>query len=408
MPADKRKSMWLFAALCVVCVTATGGYVWQTRGEAMEVTRELPPMAGSPLLELAAEAPVTAVAEAPPAAEPTETAPEQPEVVPAPAAPAAPAPTPAAMPAAAPTPAATPVPAATPLFLLRHTGVDKSYGRLAAESGSGETATREATPLTCERVHFAAGRGVCLEARRGAVTTYSAILFDAAFKPAATLPLTGIPSRTRVSSDGRYAAFTVFVSGHSYGSGGFSTATQIIDAANGAPVVANLEQMEVWSGGARWQEVDFNFWGVTFTRDSNRFYATLGTGGRAYLVQGDIAANKLTVIKEGIECPSISPDNTRVAFKKRVPGTGLAKWRIAVLDLATLTETLAAEDRFVDEQLVWLDDQRILYTQASESAASRAVTDVWVVPADGSGTPSLLLREAASPTPLRAGNSVTE
>ncbi len=400
MAADKRKSMWLFAALCFACVTATAGYVWQTRGEAMEVTRELPPMAASPLLEVVPETAVTAAPDPAPAVAPAAVVPaavvpaavepEQPSIVPPPPVPAPPA------------------PAAAPLFLVRHTGVDKSYGRLAAESGSGEAATREATPLTCERVHFAAGRGVCLEARRGAVTTYSAILFDAAFKPTATLPLTGIPSRTRVSPDGRYAAFTVFVSGHSYGSGGFSTETQIIDAATGAPVVANLEQMEVWSAGARWQEVDFNFWGVTFARDSNRFYATLGTGGLAYLVQGDIAANKLTVVKEGIECPSLSPDNTRLAFKKRVPGTGLAKWRIAVLDLTTLTETLVAEDRFVDEQLVWLDNERILYTQASESAASRAVTDVWVVPADGSGAPSLLLREAASPTPVRAGTAVTE
>ena len=79
-----------------------------------------------------------------------------------------------------------------------------------------------------------------------------------------------------------------------------------------------------------------------------------------------------------------------------------------LLDIATLSETLVAEDRFVDEQLVWLDDEHILYTQASESAASRVVTDVWVVPADGSGSPSLLLREAASPTPLRLERSVTE
>jgi hypothetical protein len=26
---------------------------------------------------------------------------------------------------------------------------------------------------------------------------------------------------------------------------------------------------------------DFTFWGVTFTRDGNAFYASLGTGGRS-------------------------------------------------------------------------------------------------------------------------------
>ena len=393
-PADKRKSIRLFAALCVVCVTVIAGYIWQTSGDAAEIADEgLPPIAASPILDLAMAPPAPLLPGDPvpvtaPMRETLETA--RPEV-------AAPAATPAPPPAAS-----------APLFLVRHTGIDKSYGRLAAESGSGEVATRQATELNCERVHFAAGRGVCLDARRGAITTYAAILFDARFKPTATLPLPGIPSRTRVSPDGRYAAFTVFISGHSYGLTGFSTHTQIVNSVTGAPVVDNLEQMEVWSNGSRWQEADFNFWGVTFAHDPNRFYATLGTGGLAYLVQGDIAANRLTVVKEGIECPSLSPDNTRLAFKKRVPGTGLAKWRIAVLDLATLTESLVAEERYVDEQLEWLDDGHILYTQAAENATSRAVTDVWVVPSDGSGAGALLLHEAASPTPVRASHRPTE
>ena len=392
-PADKRKSIRLFAALCVVCATATAGYILQTGGDAADVSGErLPAIATSPMLDLAPEPPAAPGTSDPVtvAAVPEKTDTERLSV-----------PARAAVPAAA-------AAASAPLFLVRHTGIDRSYGRLAAEFGRGAAATRQETPLNCERVHFAAGRGVCLDARRGAITTYAAILFDARFQPTATLPLSGIPSRTRVSPDGRYAAFTVFISGHSYGATGFSTETQIVESVTGAPVVANLEQMEVWSNGSRWQEADFNFWGVTFAHDPNRFYATLGTGGRAYLVQGDIAANRLTVVREGVECPSLSPDNTRLAFKKRVPGSGLAKWRIAVLDLATLTESLVAEERYVDEQLEWLDDGHILYTQAAEAATSRAVTDVWVIPSDGSGEPALLLHAAASPTPVRSANRTTE
>jgi hypothetical protein len=393
----KQKPVWLFLALVVACTVLTAGYIWQTGGRAAEVRDEaLPEMSSSPIPEL----------EAPPEAEPapqpeplTDPEPEDSVAVPSEV-------VPVTMPVAAPAARAVEpaAPAVAPLFLLRHTGTDKSYGRLAAESADG----REATPLNCERVYFAAGRGICLDARRGAITTYSAVLFDARFQQSATLPLPGIPSRARVSPDGRYAAFTVFVSGHSYDSAGFSTHTSIIDSVTGTPVVANLEQMEVWSSGSRIQAADFNFWGVTFARDSNRFYATLGTAGSTYLVEGNIAANRLTVIKDGIECPSLSPDNTRVAFKKRVPGTGLAKWRIAVLDLASLTESLVNEERYVDEQLVWLNDREILYTQASERALSRAVTDVWVVPADGTGQPKLLLHEAASPTPVRAATRATE
>jgi hypothetical protein len=406
-PANKQKPVWLFVALCVVCIALTVGYIWQTSGEAANAQGEaLPEMASSPILELErAPEPGAATTPTPEAAPEPEAVPRR---TPGFEASESPSPVPGgiallAKPVAVPAPLAaepaapTPAPAA-PLFLVRHTGTDKSYGRLAAETADG----REATQLNCERVYFAAGRGICLDARRGAITTYSAILFDAKFQPSATLQLPGIPSRTRISPDGRYAAFTVFVSGHSYDSAGFSTHTAIIDSVTGTAVIPNLEQMEVWSNGSRLQAADFNFWGVTFARDSNRFYATLGTGGVAYLVEGDIAANKATVIKAGIECPSLSPDNTRLAFKKRVPGAGLPKWRIAVLDLASLTESFVAEERYVDEQLVWLDDNRILYTQAAEGALSRVVTDVWVVPADGTGTPALLLKQAASPTPVRA------
>ena len=394
----KQKPVWLFVALLVTCTVLTAGYIWQTAGNAADVQgKALPEMASSPILELENEPHVEPAPEPEAAAEPEFEAPV--------AVPSEVAPVPKPIEAPVARAVEPPMPAsAAPLFLVRHTGTDKSYGRLATETAEG----REATPLNCERVYFAAGRGICLDARRGAITTYSAILFDARFQQSATLPLPGIPSRARISPDGRYAAFTVFVSGHSYDSAGFSTHTSIVDSVTGAPVVANLEQMEVWSNGSRLQAADFNFWGVTFMRDSSRFYATLGTGGVAYLIEGNLATNRLTVIKDGVECPSLSPDNTRVAFKKRVPGTGLPKWRIAVLDLATLTETLANEERYVDEQLVWLNDREILYTQAAEGALSRAVTDVWVVPADGTGQPKLLLHEAASPTPVRAAARATE
>jgi hypothetical protein len=397
-PAHKQKPIWLFLALFVACTVLTAGYIWQTAGDAAQAQNEpLPEMSSSTILALESQPQVDPAPAPEPAVAPEPAASVM--VAKAVAAPSQPAAVPVARVVQPPMPAS-----AAPLFLLRHTGTDKTYGRLAAESADG----REATPLNCERVYFAAGRGICLDARRGAITTYSAILFDARFQQSATLPLPGIPSRARVSPDGRYAAFTVFVSGHSYDSAGFSTHTSIIDSITGAPVVANLEQMEVWSNGSRIQAADFNFWGVTFTRDSSRFYATLGTAGSTYLVEGTIANNRLTVIKDGIECPSLSPDNTRVAFKKRVPGTGLPKWRIAVLDLASLTESLVNEERYVDEQLVWLNDKEILYTQASEGALSRAVTDVWVVPADGTGQPKLLLHEAASPTPVRAASRATE
>ncbi len=364
---------WLFALLCVASIGLSAAYTWTS-------------VASAPTLAPTSLPPATTGPRPPqPAGEPSfATVPEPARRHTKPAA------------------ASTHEPAA--YLLVRHTALDQSYGALAIDSLDGES-PRTATALHCDRVHFAAGRGVCLEAERGAVTTYAAVLFDSAFHVSARIPLAGPPSRTRVSPDGRLGATTVFLFGHSYVPTQFSTETRIFDAVTGAPVVNNLEQMEVWLDGARIQPADANFWGVTFAAGSNEFYATLGTGGHTYLVKGDIRANRVDVIRDGVECPSLSPDNTRIAFKKRVPGPGLAQWRLYVLDVATLAESPVAENRFIDEQVEWLDAAHILYTQPDATGHSAATNDVWMVAADGSGEPALLLREADTPTVMHPGKN---
>ena len=289
-------------------------------------------------------------------------------------------------------------------FLVRHTGLDRSHGFLAVETELPGRRTREATPLMCHRLHFAAGRGSCMVVERDFFTTYTAVLFDSAFRPRHRIPLNGIPSRTRVSPDGRHAAITVFVSGHSYADSLFSTETSIIDTDTGALVVANMEELQVTRDGQPFHSLDFNFWGVTFAADGDRFFATLGTGGVMYLVEGSLADRAMRVVTDGIECPALSPDETRVAFKKRMPGSARAHWRPHVLDLETLEETALAEDRSVDDQVEWLDDDSILYALPEE--AGSPIADVWMLPADGSGGPEVFLEQASSPTVLRGGASV--
>ncbi len=285
-------------------------------------------------------------------------------------------------------------------FLVRHTGLDRSHGFLAVETDVQGTRSREATPLTCHRLHFAAGYGSCLVVERQFFTTYTAVLFDAAFRPRHSIPLNGIPSRTRVSPDGRHAAITVFVSGHSYADSLFSTETTIVDTATGELLVADLEELPVVRDGQAFHSLDFNFWGVTFTADGDGFFATLGTGGTMFLVEGSLAARALRVVAEGVECPALSPDGTRVAFKKRLPGTAQAHWRPHVLDLETLEETALAEMRGVDDQIEWLDDGNILYALPEEPGSP--IAHVWVLPADGGGQPEIFLEEASSPTVLRS------
>jgi Tol biopolymer transport system component len=96
-----------------------------------------------------------------------------------------------------------------------------------------------------------------------------------------------------------------------------------------------------------------------------------------------------------VECPSLSPDGTRIAFKKR---TG-DRWRLTVLDLATMSEIPLAEKDDVDDQVEWLDNTRILYQKAD--GASQKQLSVFVVPADGSGEPKIFLQNATSPAVIR-------
>ena len=281
------------------------------------------------------------------------------------------------------------------IVLFRSTAMDDSYGKLALAPLDHVADRRIISTLSCDRVDYAAGRGVCLAAARGVLTTYAAIVFDHEFRPVFTLPLAGPPSRVRVSPDGTRAAVTVFVRGHSYG-GDFSTATSVIDLYRGEYVVPNFEQLTVWSDGERFEAVDRNFWGVTFRRDADTFYATVGSGGRTHLIEGTASARSAKLLRDDVECPSLSPDNTRVAFKRRVAGAvGPVRWRLSVLDLETLKDIALAETRSVDDQVAWLDDDRIMYALPDAESGS-AVTTTWVLDADGTGSPRVLVPEAYS------------
>jgi hypothetical protein len=279
---------------------------------------------------------------------------------------------------------------AKPLVVFQHVVRDDDYAHVAV-TGATRTGRRTITGLVCERIHFAAGRGLCLMPKRGLGVRYTAKVISSDFRVRDEITLGGLLSRARVSPDGRYGASTSFVNGHSYATqGAFSTQTTLIDLAGGT-ALANLEDFEVMRDGKRFDAIDHNFWGVTFAQDSNRLYATLSTQGKTYLVEGDVAARRLRVLHENVECPSLSPDETRVAYKKRIRrGT----WRLHVLDLGSGRETPLAETRSIDDQVEWLDDRRILY--------GTGAGDVWVVPADGAGSPAKYLAGALSPAVLRS------
>jgi hypothetical protein len=242
--------------------------------------------------------------------------------------------------------------------------------------------------LSCERVYFAGGRGLCLATAESGID-YEAKIVDSSLRPVHTVELAGLPSRARVSRDGRLGAMTVFVNGHAYlDAGGFSTATTIVDMRSGEDL-GNLESFEVINDGARIDAVDFNYWGVTFAANPDRFYATLRTGGHYYLVEGSVRRRSMRVLRDGVECPSLSPDGTRIAFKSRIGDED--RWRLKVLDLATLADHPVSERRPIDDQPEWLDDSTLVYSDG---------LDVFTVAADGSGSPRRVLRNATSPVAL--------
>jgi hypothetical protein len=247
--------------------------------------------------------------------------------------------------------------------------------------------------LSCERVYFAVGRGICMGVAPSGVD-YTAQVFNSKMETLNTIPLSGLPSRARVSADGRYGAMTVFVTGDSYleSSTAFSTRTYVVDMASGK-AIDQLEQFHVSKDGKPFEAVDFNFWGITFDpNDSDRFYATLATGDHHYLVEGSIKGREMKVLRDGVECPSLSPDGKQIAYKSRIGHSN--RWHLRVLDVATLKDHAVAEPRSIDDQAEWLDNNTLAYSDER---------NVYTVPADGSGEPGLLVRDATSPVRLPTG-----
>jgi hypothetical protein len=289
--------------------------------------------------------------------------------------------------------------AAVPHLAFRSTALGQGYGRVAVSPLSDPDGPRALTPASCDRLYARSAGALCLVAQRGLVTSYRVELLGPQWTPTKTAPLQGLPSRARMSPDGARTATTTFVYGDSYARAGqFSTRT-IVGRSTGEQI-ADIETFRLTVDGRAITAVDRNMWGVTFAGDGDTFYATAASGGKTWLTKGSISAKTLTALREDVECPSLSPDGNRIAFKKHgdLPA---GKWRLAVYDLTTGRETVLAEDRSVDDQVEWLDNTTVLYGLPRTSENGAPTADVWAVPADGSGKPAVLVHDAWSPAVVR-------
>ena len=162
------------------------------------------------------------------------------------------------------------------------------HGQLAIAAAGRPSAAPTPSALRCDRVYFAAGRGHLPGPRR---------LPGAATRPRSSAPTCAsahsLPGRPgyRAARGSRRTAATARSTTLRHrplvrGGGQFSTQTTIIDLAAGRGDRRPRAVHRRRATAGRSTAVDFNFWGVTFARDSDRFYATLATGGKTYLSQG--------------------------------------------------------------------------------------------------------------------------
>ncbi|MFJ6795429.1 TolB family protein [Streptomyces sp. NPDC091268] len=268
---------------------------------------------------------------------------------------------------------------------------DAATGRVARQDGAA--GPRTGGGPACDRFHTAGDRALCLRKLPGIPARTEALVLDRHLREIQRVVVPGIPNRARVSASGHLLSWTAFATGDSYATSAFSTRTSLLDLRTGY-LVKSMEEIPLTLDGVRYHAPDVNYWGVTFARDDNRFYATVSTRGRTHLVEGDLRGWSAKALRENAECPSLSPDDNRIAFKKKVSDDPSAPWRLYVLDLADLREDPLAEARSVDDQAAWLDGATLGYALPRADGHG---DDIWSVPADGTGEPRLVVSGGSSP-----------
>ena len=218
-------------------------------------------------------------------------------------------------------------------------------------------------------------------ARRACRTPTARSSLDAHLHERHRFPAAGIPTRARVSPSGHLAAWTVFVSGDSYAGTNFSTRT------------ADRRHPHLGSSTTTWRPSASSRTAGPTTPPTSTSGASPSPTTTASTPRWRPAARPTwsgatsphapsPPCTRNVECPSLSPDGTRIAYKKRVNGPApdapgaCTSWTCAPCRRPPL-----AEPRSVDDQALWPDDRTLVYALPGDYGA-----DLWTVPADGTGT----------------------
>jgi hypothetical protein len=277
---------------------------------------------------------------------------------------------------------------------LMFVDLDGGQDRVTTVKTADLAGARTVSSLRCQRYYRAANTSVCLRLA-GPGPTYEAAVMTGDNAVVKTIALPGIPSRARVSASGNIVSWTSFVTGDSYTvPGGFSTRTGFFDLRTGE-LTESIEHFQATINHKVTTAADINYWGLTVADDDNTFYATFASAGATWLVKGDLKAKTLQSVRPNAECPSLSPDGKRVAYKKRP--TPLDPWDLVVLDLQTNQEKRLPGTTGIDDQAAWVDNT----TLAFGTAKNEGKTAIYFVPADGSAPAKSEILNAASPVSVK-------
>jgi hypothetical protein len=269
--------------------------------------------------------------------------------------------------------------------------------RMAAQALGDEGAGRILFNPRCERIAASALYIVCLGRSRDVLRPYQSTLFDHDLRELGSVLLNGSPSRTRVSPDEKYFATTSFVVGDSYSDDVFSTRTFLHRIGAGDVALGtgdNVEDYELILNQEVYRFPDKNVWGVTFVPGQDRFFATVSMSGHRYLVDANIRERRMLALRDNVECPSLSPNGLRIAYKKRIRDGQIVAWRFRIFDVVTGSDTELGETRSIDDQIAWLDDDHVLYGVPRPDGKG---ADIWSAPING-GPPVMLVANGDSPT----------
>jgi hypothetical protein len=276
-----------------------------------------------------------------------------------------------------------------PFLIFRTLAPPEAHGTVALLQLGSARGERQLTELSCVRVHYAGGRGLCVahEPVKDA-PGYAAYVFDRGLTRGRRIDLAGVVTRVRVAPTGRRGAITTYFEEETPAGERLAIDTRVVDLRSGE-LVADLRDFRIDAEGFTAPAAPIDVGSLAFEQDGDRFFAALSTASQRYLVAGSIDQRHMSIIRTGVGSESLSPDGRRLLIKK--PGAN-GFWQLAVIDLRSWTEReLPHGRRSVDDQVEWLDNDHVIYHDTDESG-----TALWMLPVDGASGPRIFVKDAYS------------